>query len=292
MANKISASIEVSPKQAIESADLPGLFPQGSWVYITDIGTDSAQHLTAAAKRVKDLGYQPVPHFASRRLPSADELRRRVGMLTQEAGVTNVLVIGGGLDDPAGPFTSTMEVLETAEFDKHGVTHIGVAGHPEGSPDFSDEVAVNALRLKQDFALRTDAKMRIVTQFGFDAEGFVAWADGLAEHGIDLPVHLGVAGPAKITTLIKFAAMCGVGNSLSFLKKRGSALATLATGFSPEVVVGPVEAHVSEAERTAVRQIHVFPFGGIKKSAQWLVDRGSWSEYKDIKNSLYQANEA
>jgi methylenetetrahydrofolate reductase (NADPH) len=287
MVAKITASIEVSPKQAIEFADLPGLFPSGTKVYITDVGTDSAKTLTAGAKRVRDLGYCPVPHFACRRLTSAQVLKDRVSMLTSEAGVSDVLIIGGGLDNPAGPFTSTMEVLETAEFDRHGVTHIGVAGHPESSPEFSEEVAYEALRLKKNFAIRTDARVRIVTQFGFDAEKFIAWADGLKDAGIDIPVHLGVAGPAKITTLIKFAAMCGVGNSISFLKKRRSALTTLATGFSPESVVGPIEDHVQTAEQTAIRQIHVFPFGGVKKSAEWLAERGTWDIHNDIKNSLY-----
>jgi methylenetetrahydrofolate reductase (NADPH) len=288
MTGKIAASIEVSPKQALENADLPGLFPQGTRVYITDVGTDSAETLTAGAKRIRDLGYSPVPHFASRRLTTRSALIERVKMMAGEAGVSDVLVIGGGLEKPAGDFSSSMEVMESARFDDHGITHIGVAGHPEGSPDFSDEVAYQALRLKRDFALRTDARVRIVTQFGFDAEKFIAWADNLKNAGIDLPVHLGVAGPAKITTLVKFAAMCGIGNSISFLKKRGSALATLATGFSPESVVGPVEHHVLTAEQTAIRQIHVFPFGGVKKSAEWLAKRGTWDIHNDIKNSLYQ----
>ena len=289
MTGKIAASIEVSPKQAVENTDLAGLFPPGTRVYITDVGTDSAAILTAGAKRVRDLGYCPVPHFASRRLTTIDALKLRVKMMAEEAGVSDVLVIGGGLERPNGEISSTMEVLESAEFDRYGITHIGVAGHPEGSPDFSDEVAIEALRLKKNFALRTDARIRIVTQFGFDADKFIAWADGLKLAGIDLPVHLGVAGPAKITTLIKFAAMCGIGNSISFLKKRGSALATLATGFSPESVVGPIETHVMNAEQTAIRQIHVFPFGGVKKSAEWLAGRGTWSVDKDIKNSLYHS---
>ena len=42
-------------------------------------------------------------------------------------------------------------------------------------------------------------------------------------------------------------------------------------------VVGPIERHVSRAPATPIRQIHVFPFGGLKKSSEWLVERGSWS---------------
>ena len=273
---KITASIEIAPTQALESADLPGLFPKGCRVYITDIGNDSTDTLVAAAKRVRELGYRPVPHFASRRLTTRAALEERVRRTAGEAGVTDVLVIGGGLDRPAGDFASTMEVLETGFFEANGITDIGIAGHPEGSPDFSEADAIDALRQKQAFGERTGIKMRIVTQFGFDAAKFIAWAEGLKAQGIDMPVHLGVAGPAKITTLLKFAAMCGVGNSISFLKKNALSLTALATSHSPEGMVGPIESHVAATPGSAIAQIHVFPFGGIRKSAEWLVERGSW----------------
>lgn len=273
---KIAASIEISPKQAVENEDIPGLFPAGTRVYITDVGTDTAETLTAGAKRVKDLGYTPVPHFASRRLTTKSALEDRIKMMTQDAGVTDVLVIGGGLEKEAGEFDSSMKVLETGFFDKYGITHMGVAGHPEGSPDFSDDVALEALKFKQEFNNRSDIDLRIVTQFGFDAEKFTSWADGLAAKGVELPVHLGVAGPAKMTTLIKFAAMCGVGNSISFLKKRAGAVLALAAGFNPDEIVNPIEAHAQSSENSAIAQIHVFPFGGVKKSAEWLKERRSW----------------
>ncbi len=274
--DKIAASVEISPKQAVENEDIPGLFPAGTRVYITDVGTDTAETLTKGAKRVSDLGYTPVPHFASRRLTTKAALEERIKMMVAEAGVSDVLVIGGGLEKEAGEFDSTMKVLETGLFDKHGIKHMGVAGHPEGSPDFNNDVALEALRLKQEFAKRTDINMRIVTQFGFAAEKFCKWADALAGDGISLPVHLGVAGPAKITTLLKFAAMCGVGNSMSFLKKRGGAVLTMAAGFSPDEIVDPIENHALTTKGTAIQQIHVFPFGGVRKEAEWLQERGSW----------------
>ncbi|MGI9317538.1 MAG: methylenetetrahydrofolate reductase [bacterium] len=276
MAARIAASIEISPKQAVESEDLKGLFPPATRVYITDVGTDSAETITVGARRVGDFGYTPVPHFASRRLNTTKALENRISMLSQEAGVTDVLIIGGGLEKQAGDFASTMEVLETGFFDKYGIRKMGVAGHPEGSPDFNKATAEEALRLKQNFAERTDADMRIVTQFGFDAAGFIRWADALAASGIDLPVHLGVAGPAKLTTLVKFAAMCGVGNSIKFLKKRAGAISTLVSGFDPDEIVSPIEQHAWADPGSAIKQIHVFPFGGMKKSAEWLRQRGSW----------------
>ena len=275
---KIPASIEVAPKQAIESADLPGLFPAGSRVYITDIGTDPTDVLVAAAKRVKSLGYTPVPHFASRRLTTKAALEDRIKRTVSEAGVHDVLVIGGGLEKQAGEFGSTMEVLKTGFFEGNGITHIGVAGHPEGSPDFSDATAIEALKQKQEWAKATGVNVRIVTQFGFDPKKFITWAEGLKAHGIELPVHLGIAGPAKITTLIKYAAMCGVGNSISFLKKNAMSLTALAVGHDPEEIVGPIEKQFAANPAGPIQQIHIFPFGGLKKSSEWLVERGSWGK--------------
>lgn len=276
MAN-INASIEVSPKQAAESKAIVDLFPRGGRVYITDVGMDPTDYLVRAAKRVRDLGYEAVPHFASRRMVSADVLEDRVKRLVSEADVTDVLVIGGGLEKEAGEFTSTMDILNTGVFQRHGITHMGIAGHPEGSPDFDDDTAMEALHEKQAFAQRTGLNLRIVTQFGFDASKFIDWTKNLQAAGITMPVHLGVAGPAKITTLIKFAAMCGVGNSLSFLKKRGGAMATMVKGFDPNDIVDPIETYWQQSELSLIEQIHVFPFGGVKKSTAWLSERGSWS---------------
>lgn len=211
-------------------------------------------------------------HGASSRVEFEEQVKRLAG----EAGVSDVLVVGGGVDRPAGPFTSSMDMLSTGIFDRYGISRIAIAGHPEGSPDFSEETALAAMRLKRDFAERSDATMRIVTQFGFDPARFIAWAEGLAASGIDLPVHIGVSGPAKITTLLKYAALCGVGNSIAYLRKNALSLTTLAKGHSPESIVGPIEQHWQANPQGAVRQIHVFPFGGLQASSDWLVKRGSW----------------
>ncbi|MCF6321119.1 MAG: methylenetetrahydrofolate reductase [Rhizobiaceae bacterium] len=272
---KIAASIEISPKHALEMDNLETLIPAKTRAYITDVGTHDGVEMAQACQRLVDLGLIAVPHIAARRLNNRLDLETRIKRYA-DAGVYDVLVIGGSPERAVGDIGSTMEVLATGMLDANGITQIAVAGHPEGSPDFTDEVAFAALRLKKQFAERSDADFRIVTQFGFDPLGFINWAENLSEYGIDLPVHLGVAGPAKITTLLKYAAMCGVGNSINFLKKRASSLTTLLTSHSPEAMVGPIENHVMSAKKTAIHGIHAFPFGGMAKTAEWLRQRGSW----------------
>lgn len=272
----IPASIEVSAKQAADSTDLPGLFPVGTRIYITDLGLENDLLLVKGARRLADLGYRAVPHLAARRIDGHGRLEARIGTLSQEAGVSDILVIGGDPDRPAGQFTSTMDVLETGLFDRFGIRDIAIAGHPEGNREYSTEVALEVLRAKAAFGERTGAQMRIVTQFGFDAPRFLAWAREIEALGIDLPVHLGVAGPAKLTTLIKYAIACGMQDSLSFLRKRALSITALATSHSPEDVVGQIEQHYRASPESNIQQIHVFAFGGLKTAAAWLHDRGSW----------------
>ncbi|MEO0636712.1 MAG: methylenetetrahydrofolate reductase [Pseudomonadota bacterium] len=272
----LPASIEISPKQAIESEALPGLFAPQARVYITDVGTHDTEQMAAGVRRVTDLGYTAVPHVAARRLVDTADFETKLARYSQEGGASEILVIGGSPDAQVGSVSSTMEALETGAVDRNGIKHVGIAGHPEGSPDFNHQVEREALSAKQALANRSDADFRIVTQFGFDAATFIRWAEALPSQGIDLPVHLGVAGPAKLPTLIKFAAMCGVGNSLQFLRKNVGKLTALATTHSPEGVVGPIEAHALANPDGPIKQLHVFPFGGIAKSADWLRERGSW----------------
>ena len=119
--NFIPATIELAPKQAIESEDLPGLFPAGTSVYVTDLGNDDVAETIVAVVRLAELGYSPVPHIAARRVVSASALEHRLSRLVNEGHVSDVLVIGGGLDEPAGPFDSTMALLRTGVLQRSGV---------------------------------------------------------------------------------------------------------------------------------------------------------------------------
>lgn len=280
---QLTASIEASSKQVLSTDGLTSLFPSGTWVYLTDVGVDPLDTIVAAAVKLRACGYVPVPHIPARRIKSRDALELRVSRLTQEAGVDNVLVIAGEANDQMGPYSASIDILRSDVLNEHGIAKIGVAGHPEGNTAIPADIESSILLEKAAYAAKTDAEMRIVTQFGFDAHGFIAWADRLPEHGIGLPVHMGMAGPAKMTTLIKYAAICGVGASMSFLKKRGSALAALATGFDPDPILLAMEDHVAKKPFSPIKAAHVFPFGGLKKTANWLDERGSW----DIKKSLY-----
>lgn len=273
----LPASIEILPRQVPANDHLAVLLPAGTRVYMADIGgPNSEAEMLQAARRVKDIGCIPVPHLAARRIANQQALERRLGQLAEHAGVDDVLVVGGGVATPIGPYASAMDILDTGIFDRFGIKDIAVAGHPEGSLDFAETFAIDALRQKKDFADRSGARLRIVTQFGFDPMRAVTWAEALAKIGIDTPVHIGVAGPATVSTLLKYARLCGVGNSLSMFRRSGVSLLSLTTGYVPEAFVTTIEEQLSISERPAIVQMHVFPFGGLERSTSWLRQRGSW----------------
>jgi len=276
----LPASIEVLPSRFKAADGL--LFPRGTRVYLTDIGAPETEaKMLAAARELSALGHQPVPHMAARRIASEDLLELRVSALANKAGVSSMLLIGGGLERPIGPFESVMALLETGVFERNGITDLAIAGHPEGSPDFSDTVADAALLEKQAFAARHGISLRIVTQFAFDAQAILDWETHIREIGVDIPVHMGVAGPAGLLTLIKYAKMCGIGKSASLLVHQPKRLMGLGAGYSPDNLVEPVEAEQAAGRHNGIAQIHVFPFGGLERSAAWLTGRGSWDKADD-----------
>lgn len=273
---RLAASTEMSPKQVVEKTELLANIPAGTQVYVTDLGNASEDTIVEATRTLTDRNLVAVPHMAARRYPSRQAFERRITRLTQEGGATEVLTIAGEAEK-AGPLTSSVALLETGLFDRLGIRKIAVAGHPEGAPDISPDAIRSFLMRKHELAAKSDAEFRIVTQFGFDPHRVSLWLDELREWGNEFPVHIGVAGPAKMTTLLKYAAFAGVENSLNFLKKRRGAVVSMLSGYDPNTMVEPLETRVTSQPQTQLAQIHVYPFGGIQKTADWLHSRGSWS---------------
>ena len=267
-------SIEVMPRTAEKVEDFRALLPHGTRIYIAHIeGTPIAEMVATAARLARD-GYSVMPHFPARIIPDRATLADWIARYRGEAGVTQALLLGGGVNTPAGEFDASMQLIETGLFD--GFTHLHVAGHPEGNRDIDkdggDRIVLQALKWKQEFADRSDAQMAITTQFCFEAEPVIAWADRLAAEGIRLPIHIGIAGPAKLQTLIKFAIACGVGPSLRVLQKRAMDVTKLLLPYEPTDVLAALAAHKAKHPGFGIEQVHFFPLGGIKTNAVWVTD--------------------
>src|SRR5579864_8391035 len=87
-------------------------------VFLTWIpGTDPAE-MVAAAGKLRRSGFLPVPHIAARHLESASQLEQLAGRLAGEAGVDRILIIGGDRPKPAGPYDSSLAVMQTGVFQR------------------------------------------------------------------------------------------------------------------------------------------------------------------------------
>ncbi len=274
-------SIEVMPRTAEKVEDFTALLPKGTRVYVAHIEGTPIADMVATAKRLAEAGYPVMPHFPARIIKDAATLENWIAMYQGEAGVDQALVLAGGVEKPHGDFHSSMQLLENGAFDRAGFKRLHVAGHPEGNKDIDPKGGSanvdDALRWKQKFSETTDANMALATQFAFEAAPIITWADSLKEAGIDIPIHIGIAGPAKLQTMIKFAIACGVGPSLKVLQKRAKDVTKLLLPFEPTEVLTALAAHKAANPDSNIEKVHFFPLGGIKTNATWAIEHGGAS---------------
>lgn len=262
-------SVETTPASSAKVASFADHLAVGTTVNVTFLpGSDPADTI-AVAGRLRREGFEPVPHIAARSVSDTAMLDRFLGRLVDEAGVTQTLVIGGGLNRPVGAFASSMDLLSTGLFEAHGIRRIGVAGHPEGSPDIDMTGLKDALLWKNRFAAERGLEMYIETQFCFDAATIIAWDKMIRGWGNTLPIHLGVPGLATLKTLLKFAQMSGIGPSIRVLTRQARNLAKLMLVQAPDRLILDLAAYQANDPDCGIEKLHFYPFGGLAKTAEW-----------------------
>ena len=260
---------ETTPGSAAKVPDFREHLRPGTVVYITFLpGTDFADTI-AVARRLKDEGFRPVPHFAARSIPNRGFLEENLKVLVEEVGIDQVLCIAGAVEKPVGDFTDSTQLLDTGLFDKFGIKKIGLAGHPEGSPDMPDEAILSALKWKNSFAEKTDAEMYLVTQFCFEAEPIIAWDRMLQSEGNKLPIYIGIPGLATLKSLLAHAKACGIGNSMKVLTKQARNITKLLVVQAPDKQVIDLAAYQANDPDCGIAGVHMYPLGGLRRSALW-----------------------
>jgi methylenetetrahydrofolate reductase (NADPH) len=265
-------SIEVMPRTAAKVDDFKALLPEGTRVYIAHIEGTPIEEMVETAARLSGDGFPVMPHFPARIIRDRAMLEDWI-LRYRDAGVSQALLLAGGVTNPLGELISSMDLMESGLFDRYGFKRLHVAGHPEGNKDIdadgSSRQVDAALQWKQAFSERTDAAIAVATQFAFEAQPVIAWAERLKAAGISLPIHVGIAGPAKLQTLIKYAMACGVGPSIRVLQRRAMDIRKLVMPYEPTEVLTDLAAHKAANPGSLIEQVHFFPLGGIKASAEW-----------------------
>jgi len=260
---------ETTPFSAAKVDDFREILRPGTTVFITFLPGSDFEDTIAVAARLRKEGLNPVPHLAARSIPDAAFLDEGLRRLCGEADIDEVLTIAGAVDQPLGAFSDSMQVLETGLLDKHEIKKVGVAGHPEGSPDMPDEAIAAALTWKNDFANRSGTDVYIVTQFCFEAKPIIAWDQAIRAAGNALPIRIGVPGLATIKTLLNYAKACGIGNSMMFLKKQARNVAKLMNVSAPDKLLVDLAKYKATDPDCGLIGCHMYPLGGVKKTAKW-----------------------
>jgi methylenetetrahydrofolate reductase (NADPH) len=263
-----SASVEVSSR-GHQLQELRDYFRPGMEVTITFLPGDNYRRNVETAAALRRAGYHPVPHIAAREMPSREALADFLARLRSEADVRRVLLIAGDVVAAKGPYRSSLDVCNSGLLEAHGIAHLSIAGHPEGHPYLAAERVFRGFEAWRDWGQQTNIRVDVVTQFCFESAPILGWIGELDARGIDLPVIVGLAGPASPATLTKFALRCGVGNSMRALRSQIGRFGRLLTDTGPDDVMrglrsAPVTATAS------IAGFHLFPFGGLRKAADWL----------------------
>jgi methylenetetrahydrofolate reductase (NADPH) len=262
-------SLEVSSRSARDLDACLTHLEKGSDVYINFIAGDDPAAKVRCAAALAASGFRPVPHIGARHLASAAQLEDLVARLAGEAGVDRALLIAGDAARPVGPFESSLALLATGLLPKYGFRAAGFAGYPEGHPQIGAAALKEALAAKLELAAEQGIEPFLVTQFCFEPAAVTAWLAALRAEGIAVPVRIGLAGPANVATLVRFAIRCGVTNSIRALTARPDRFMRLVSDSAPDGLVRGIAESASPELLAGVCGLHFFPFGGVAKTARW-----------------------
>jgi methylenetetrahydrofolate reductase (NADPH) len=264
-----SFSLEITAKDIEGLSDAAPLIPTGTPISVTYLPGEEMPARVAAAHAVKALGFVPVPHISARRILSHDDLAGFLGILNEKVGINRAFVIAGDPPAPHGPYDDALAVIRSGMLDAAGIRMVGISGYPEGHPDISNEKLSIAMRDKLSALADQGKDAEIMTQFAFDADTILEWLDRIRQEGVSVPVRVGVAGPASVRKLIKFAARCGVGASAKVMLKYGTSITKLLKTAGPERLIEELAERLNSAAHGDV-MLHFYPFGGLVDTARFI----------------------
>ena len=235
-------SLEITMKTDIST------LPKVKDVYITQLPGNDFREVASKAKELVNSGFNPIPHFSARSIKNLTELKDYVSRC-KDGGVKQALVIGGSAQ-PIGDFHCSLQLLETGLFEGF---KIGIAGHPDGSPDISDSDLEQAMTDKKPYA------DYIITQWLLETDPIIKFISRQT-----LPVHVGITGPLTIASLLKFANIVGAKNSLNFIKSNMTKAFDLLKPRDPNDII--------EKLKSSTENFHIYTFGGLQETNKWLAE--------------------
>lgn len=267
-------SLEMTGRDVPALHDAAPRIPPGTRVNVTFLAHEDPAMRLAAARAVREHGFVPVPHISARRLRSHGELEEFLADLAEAGAAEQVLVVGGDPGAPEGPYEDSLAVIRTGVLQRHGVRGVGISGYPEGHPAVDDDVLWSALVAKTEALREQGLEPTVITQFGFDTRPVLAWLAEARRRGVDVPVRIGVPGPAGARRLLGYARRFGVATSAGIVQKYGLSLTHLLGTAGPDRFLRDLAEGYDAGVHGPVL-LHFYTFGGLGATAAWIREFGA-----------------
>ncbi|MFY9316169.1 MAG: methylenetetrahydrofolate reductase [Burkholderiales bacterium] len=263
-------SLEMGAHRPQDAPAIAALLPAGTPVYVNHLPRHRLLDSVPTLAAVRAAGLEPVPHVAARRIRDRAELKAFLERATAEAGVRKALILGGDEPEAAGPYAGGAALLRDELLANCGLREIGLPGYPEGHPRIPGAVLERAFAEKLALAAQHGMGSYVVTQFSFAPSRVVDYCARMARNAPEVPVYVGLAGPTSPVALLRFAQRCGVSVSLRALRTQGMDAVRLVTHTDPADQLVAVARYCAAHAACNVVGIHLFTFGGIAASAEWM----------------------
>jgi methylenetetrahydrofolate reductase (NADPH) len=265
--------MEMTGKDVAKVENAASVIPPGTRINVTFLENEDLTMRVNAAAAVKRLGFTPVPHISARRLKSQEMLEEFLSALRAIDATKDVFSVGGDPAVPLGPYEDSLAVIESGVLQHYGVKHVSIGGYPDGHPDISSDVLWSALEKKAAALSRLDMPGTVITQVDFDVDRVLAWVAEVRDHGVDLPIRVGVPGPASVKLLLGFASRLGISTSTTIAKKYGLSVTNLLGKAGPENFIRDLQSRLDPLKHGEVK-LHFYTFGGFKTTAEWIAEHG------------------
>jgi methylenetetrahydrofolate reductase (NADPH) len=266
-------SLEMGADSPEDARRIAELLPAGTPVYVNHMPKRPLESTLAALVALREANLEPVPHIAARRVGSPEEAQAFLAKARRLAGVSRVLLLGGDVPEPAGPYADAAALLREDFFATSGLRQVGIAGYPEGHPRIPTATLNAALADKLALARAQGLEPHIVTQFSFAPNRIAEYCADLTRRAPGVPVYVGLAGPTSPVQLLKFAQRCGVSASLRALQAEGMRAVKLFTHVDPSDQLMALAQHIRSGSASNVVGVHLYSFGGVARTAAWMNER-------------------
>ena len=257
--------MEIIPVPGIE--DKLDSLPSDMYLAVTCSPTKGVDETLELSEKLIERGFRVTPHIASKCVSGEKHLEAIIKKL-DELGIESIFVPGGDRPEPMGDFNNALDLLKALKKLGHNLNKIGMAAHPEGHPDVSDEILMEALEEKKDLA------DFIVTQMCFDAEILNDWMNQIHKKGVELPVWVGLPGVIERGRLLKTSLRIGVGDSLRFLRKKSQVATELMKSsiYNPDDLVRDITEQI-DINDSKLAGYHIYCFNQIETTEKWRTER-------------------